>query len=211
MSDVIASPVAHRVGLDDLLRALNGLYVAIGQLPLRIAEALQLPEPVVVPAPPPELPVPVVNVPPVDLSPVSEEIQRVLTQATGVWTEALEKVTQALQRQRLQFNNVRVDDTGIVQRLDQLLEQNRVDTRFDYGGRTDDSPVYIGRAAPGTPTVVPGRRKSRQVVVARAVTEAHWLNEAAATPPPPPPDTDGLDPVLLATRGVVRLKKGVIA
>jgi hypothetical protein len=146
---------AQRVGLDDLLRALNGLYVAIGQLPLRIAEALQLPEPVVVSPPPPELPVPVVNVPPVDLKPVSEEIQRVLTQTTGVWTEALEKVTQALQRQRLQFNNVRVDDTGIVQRLDQLLEQNRVDTRFDYEGRTDDSPVYIGRAAPGTSTSEP--------------------------------------------------------
>jgi hypothetical protein len=66
----------------------------------------------------------------------------------------------------------------------------------------------IDVAAVQTVAVPLDQRKSSQMIAARVVAEAHWLNETAL---PPPPDTDGLDPVLLATRGVVRLKKGVIA
>lgn len=29
------------------------------------------------------------------------------------------------------------------------------DVQLDYAGRSDDSPVYLGRAAPGTPTSAP--------------------------------------------------------
>jgi hypothetical protein len=49
--------------------------------------------------------------------------------------------------------------------------------------------------------------KGKLVGPARLVAEAHWLNETA---PPPAEEEAGFDPVLLATRGVVRLKKNVV-
>jgi hypothetical protein len=50
--------------------------------------------------------------------------------------------------------------------------------------------------------------KGKLISPVRLVAEAHWLNETAPLPPPAEEET-GFDPVLLATRGVVRLKKNV--
>jgi hypothetical protein len=74
-------------------------------------------------------------------------------------------------------------------------------------GRAKQSVIVPATGQTGTNNV--GQRKTRLLQPTRLVAEAHWLNETAAGPPPAAEEEAGFDPVLLATRGVVRLKKNV--
>jgi hypothetical protein len=70
------------------------------------------------------------------------------------------------------------------------------------------SYLLIDPAAIQAMAMTLGRRKSRQVVAARVVAEAHWLNGSPSAPPPSG-GAERFDPVLFATRGVIRLRRGV--
>jgi hypothetical protein len=70
------------------------------------------------------------------------------------------------------------------------------------------SYLLIDPAAIQAMAMTLGRHKSRQVVATRVVAEAHWLNESPSAPPPSG-GAERFDPVLFATRGVIRLRRGV--